>query len=100
MPTSTSGIKEGLDQAQVLHALYLGAVADAETAQTKGSSDRQRLKTKYDADLLKVAVAEKDAADKAAEAKDTLVAFQANLKQDTGASIDLLQATRSGSTRL
>ncbi len=95
-----SAIKDALDEAQVLHALYLGAQVDAEKASDKGSRDRARLKAKYDSDLLKVDEAENKAQEVVQEARETLERHQRKMQDELGASIDLLQVRSGASTSL
>ena len=95
-----SAIKDALDEAQVLHALYLGAQADAEKASDKGSKERARLKDKYGVDLLKVDEAENKAQEAVADARETLERHQRKMQDELGASIDLLQVRPGASVSL
>lgn len=95
-----SAIKEALDEAQVLHAIYLGAQAEAEKASEKGSADRAKLKTKYDADLQKIVAAEIEAEGDVANAKQALEQHQRKMQDELGASIDLLNVKRGASVSL
>lgn len=95
-----SPLRIAMDEAYELHALYLGAQAEADKASDKGSKDRTRLKSKYDADLAKIDEAEAQAAAGVNDAREALERRQRELQDEFHAGLDLLQVRQGASTRL